>query len=131
MTLKPFEPCDVRLVRLNGCLVRCQSADRIVAILCRGRTTPQQILLALGRDGRELEIGLGRSKVGAGLAQLLVDFGRVDLGQQSVGREGAVRNLTISKAMCFDGSGALEAAYECETALSSETPRPRFFFNAI
>jgi hypothetical protein len=51
--------------------------------------------------------------------------------RESVGREGAVRNLTISKAMCFDRPGALEAGYECETALSSDTTRPRFFFNAI
>jgi hypothetical protein len=80
--LELFEPCDVRLVRLNGCLVRFQSAGCIVSVLCRDRTTPQQILVAPGRDGRELEIGVGGSKVGAGLAQLLVDFGRVDLGQQ-------------------------------------------------
>ena len=66
--------CDLRLLGLVG-------AVRVVDVLPRHRVALDQILIAIGRRLRQSRVGLRGGEIRARLQQLLIDLGRVDLGQ--------------------------------------------------
>jgi hypothetical protein len=76
------QPRHVRLRGGHGRLLGGSVADLLVRLLRRHGIGLQQRLPALRRALRELAVGLAREQIGLGLVELVVDVGRVELGQE-------------------------------------------------
>ena len=81
--------CDRRLPGFEG-------AVRVVEVLPRHRFGLDQVAVAIGRRLRQPRVGLSVASVGARLQQLLLDFGRVDFGEQLTGAHVRRRCLRTS-----------------------------------
>ena len=80
-TLHCQELVYIGLCRLGGTNLAGQVGVLFVGVLFGYRVKRQKVVPALGRDSRELLGRLGGAQIGAGLGNLLVQFGRVDQSQ--------------------------------------------------
>ena len=69
----------------HGGLPRVEAAGGVVGILLRHRVGLAEVGVPIGRDLRQPRVGVRRREVGAGLLQLLLELGGVDLGEQLAG----------------------------------------------
>ena len=83
--LQLLEPLDVGVRGQHRGLLRFVAAVGVVEVLPRHRVGLDQILVALGGRPRQALVRLRGRQVGARLEQLLIDLGRVDLGEHLPG----------------------------------------------
>ncbi len=69
------------LASTAACL-EAKVADRLIGFLLGNGVLFEKTLPADGGGVRQIHVGLDALQIGAGLRELLIDFGRVDLGQQ-------------------------------------------------
>src|SRR6267143_251234 len=81
-SLELLEPADVRDIRIHGGLHRAERAHRHVRLLLGDRVALEERLPAVGGDLSLPQIGLRRLEIGPGLLELLIDLGRLDLGEE-------------------------------------------------
>ena len=80
-----LQPLDVGLAGMDGGLLVGEVGGALVDVLLRDDGRTQQGAAARQRDLRQFGAGLGAGQIGARLQQLLVEVGRVDVGQRLPG----------------------------------------------
>src|ERR1700722_7079006 len=77
-----FEAADVRFGSSGGRFLCCVIANGVVNFLFRNAIGLDQFLKAIRGDLREILVGFRGAEISSGLQKLLIDFGRVNVGEQ-------------------------------------------------
>ena len=77
-----FEAAYIGGAGIGGGFFGGEVALGLIGFLLRDGTGADEEFPARGGDLRDVVVGLGGFEVGAGLLQLLVDFGRFNFGQE-------------------------------------------------